>query len=214
MGGGVLDDKTFGGTRIVYTSGIHIGISHDRMCGVGMGNHAEDGKWSEHLVGVRVTSVKENQNVFLDVFSSSSVRLFSTLFCESKYIFSANRHNLLEGHGEDQRQRANLVPDCPILPGTVFAAITSDGMTHVYDLSVNRNGPLCLQKVVTKAKCTHVAFNPTSSIVVVGDDRGGVTSLKLSPNLRKAVLVTEEKPKLSKEDQHEAQVSKTICQYV
>ncbi len=67
---------------------------------------------------------------------------------------------------------------------TVFAAITSDGVTHVYDLNVNRNGPLCWQKVVTKAKCTHLAFNSDSPILIVGDDRGGVTSLKLSPNLR------------------------------
>eukprot|EP00392_Amoebophrya_sp_AT5.2_P017439 g17794.t1 len=73
---------------------------------------------------------------------------------------------------------------------TVFAAITSDGVTHVYDLSVNRNGPLCWQKVVAKAKCTHLAFNGESPILIVGDDRGGVTSLKCSPNLRKSMTGT------------------------
>jgi len=68
---------------------------------------------------------------------------------------------------------------------TVFAAITSDGLVHVYDLNVNRNERICYQKVVKRAKLTHISFNQTEPIVVVGDDRGGVNSLKLSPNLRK-----------------------------
>jgi dynein intermediate chain 1 len=41
----------------------------------------------------------------------------------------------------------------------------------------------CLQ-VVKRAKLTHVKFNPDAPMLVVGDDRGGVISLKLSPNLR------------------------------
>jgi dynein intermediate chain 1 len=32
---------------------------------------------------------------------------------------------------------------------------------------------------------TKIAFNPKHPILLVGDDRGCVTSLKLSPNLRK-----------------------------
>jgi len=68
---------------------------------------------------------------------------------------------------------------------TVFAAITSDGLVHVYDLNVNRNERICYQKVVKRAKLTHISFNQTEPIIVVGDDRGGVNSLKLSPNLRK-----------------------------
>lgn len=42
----------------------------------------------------------------------------------------------------------------------------------------------CLQ-VVKKAKLTKVVFNPKWPIILVGDDKGVVTSLKLSPNLRK-----------------------------
>ncbi|CAM9801629.1 unnamed protein product, partial [Sphacelaria rigidula] len=52
--------------------------------------------------------------------------------------------------------------------------------------------PLCEQKVVKRSKLTHVCFNRQASrsirqdpIIIVGDDRGGVNSLKLSPNLRK-----------------------------
>jgi dynein intermediate chain 1 len=70
---------------------------------------------------------------------------------------------------------------------TVFAAVTSDGKVHVFDLKENKHEPLCEQKVVKRAKLTHVAFNNRDPIILVGDDRGGVNSLKLSPNLRKIV---------------------------
>ena len=56
---------------------------------------------------------------------------------------------------------------------------------HVYDLHVNKHEQLCEHKVVKRARLTHVVFNPESPIIIVGDDRGGVNSLKLSPNLRK-----------------------------
>merc|ERR1712070_1188713 len=68
---------------------------------------------------------------------------------------------------------------------TVFAAVTSDGKVHVYDLAENKHEPLCEQKVVKRAKLTHVEFNQDEPILIIGDDRGGVNSLKLSPNLRK-----------------------------
>ena len=55
----------------------------------------------------------------------------------------------------------------------------------MFDLAENKHEPLCEQKVVKRAKLTHVVFNPVDPILIVGDDRGEVTSLKLSPNLRK-----------------------------
>jgi len=67
---------------------------------------------------------------------------------------------------------------------TVFAAVTSDGFVHIYDLNVNRNERICYQKVVKRAKLTHIAFNDKFPIVSIGDDRGGVNTMKLSPNLR------------------------------
>ena len=51
----------------------------------------------------------------------------------------------------------------------------------------NKHEPLCEQKVVKRARLTHVMFNKRDPIILVGDDRGGVNSLKLSPNLRKLV---------------------------
>ncbi|KAJ3313313.1 hypothetical protein HDU93_004910, partial [Gonapodya sp. JEL0774] len=51
----------------------------------------------------------------------------------------------------------------------------------VFDLSVNKYEPICEQQVAKKAKVTHVVFNAFSPVILVGDDRGAVTSLKLSP---------------------------------
>jgi dynein intermediate chain 1 len=68
---------------------------------------------------------------------------------------------------------------------TVFAAATADGKVHVFDLNENKHEAMCEQKVVKKAKLTHVSFNPTQPMLIVGDDRGCINSLKLSPNLRK-----------------------------
>lgn len=67
---------------------------------------------------------------------------------------------------------------------TCFAAVTSDGFVHVYDLNVNRNERVCYQKIVKRAKLTHISFNDGFPVVLIGDDRGGVNSMKLSPNLR------------------------------
>jgi dynein intermediate chain 1 len=71
---------------------------------------------------------------------------------------------------------------------TVFAAVTADGKVFVFDLNVNKYEPICEQSVYgqkKKTKLTHICFNSTYPMIIVGDDRGNVTSLKLSPNLRK-----------------------------
>jgi len=44
---------------------------------------------------------------------------------------------------------------------------------------------LCLQ-CVKKARLTRIAFNPRYPILLVGDSKGNVSALKLSPNLRKS----------------------------
>ncbi|KAM9800426.1 dynein axonemal intermediate chain 1-like [Syngnathus typhle] len=70
---------------------------------------------------------------------------------------------------------------------TVFAGVTTDGLVHVFDLAINKYQAICQQPVVNKKKTrlTHIEFNPVNPVIIVGDDRGIVISLKLSPNLRK-----------------------------
>ena len=71
---------------------------------------------------------------------------------------------------------------------TIFAAVTANGQVFVYDIAIDRSRPLCSQVVVflKKTRVMHLAFNNAHPVILVGDDRGDVTCLKLSPNLRKA----------------------------
>lgn len=57
----------------------------------------------------------------------------------------------------------------------------------MFDLSINKYEALCTQLVVAKKKnkITHIQFNPVYPVVIIGDEQGHVTSLKLSPNLRR-----------------------------
>jgi dynein intermediate chain 1 len=95
---------------------------------------------------------------------------------------------------------------------TVFAAVTSDGKAFVYDLNVNKYEPLCEQMVAQKkkTKLTHVDFNPSATIpiVVVGDDRGNVISLKLSPNLRKMKAEKKGAPPVDEATKREREMEK------
>ena len=85
----------------------------------------------------------------------------------------------------------NCVGDIAWAPysSTVFAVCTSDGKVSVFDVAQQKHKPMCQQKIVKKARLTKVVFNPKHPILLVGDDRGCVTSLKLSPNLRKCSIV-------------------------
>uniref|UniRef100_A0A8C5P049 Uncharacterized protein n=1 Tax=Jaculus jaculus TaxID=51337 RepID=A0A8C5P049_JACJA len=62
-----------------------------------------------------------------------------------------------------------------------------NGKAHVFDLAINKYEAICKQPVVAKkkSKITHVQFNLIYPIIIVGDDRGHITCLKLSPNVHK-----------------------------
>jgi dynein intermediate chain 1 len=68
---------------------------------------------------------------------------------------------------------------------TVFAAVTHDGKVHVFDLSENKSDALCVQRIVKRSRLTKCSFHKNDFMLIVGDERGVVHSLKLSPNLRK-----------------------------
>ena len=65
---------------------------------------------------------------------------------------------------------------------TVFAAVTEDGLTRVFDLHQNTAEPLCEQKVVAKAGLTGLAFNPKYPVLLVGDDRYVTPGIAKSPH--------------------------------
>jgi dynein intermediate chain 1 len=72
---------------------------------------------------------------------------------------------------------------------TVFAAVTSAGMLFVWDLDQDKHKHLCEHPAMKKAKALHISFNAHDPIILVGDERGGVNSFKLSNSLRKGPLV-------------------------
>lgn len=71
---------------------------------------------------------------------------------------------------------------------TVFSAVTSSGQLYLYDLHQEKHHHLCEQSAMKKAKGLHVSFNPIDKIILVGDDRGGVTSFILPSSLKKGPM--------------------------
>ncbi|ORY43819.1 WD40 repeat-like protein [Rhizoclosmatium globosum] len=110
-------------------------------------------------------------NVFLSASADWTVKLWD--HCKDKPLVSFDLNS--------------SVGDVAWAPysSTVFAAVTAEGKAFVFDLNENKYEPICEQQIVRKAKLTHCAFNPFEPILLVGDDKGTVVSLKLSPNLRK-----------------------------
>merc|ERR1712154_22527 len=69
---------------------------------------------------------------------------------------------------------------------TIFAAVTSDGKVHIFDLTQNKNAPLKSQQITKKSKnikLTRVSFPIGFPLIIVGDEKGNIYALKLSPNL-------------------------------
>ncbi|KAJ1527147.1 hypothetical protein ONE63_008680 [Megalurothrips usitatus] len=96
---------------------------------------------------------------------------------------------------------------------TVFAAVTLDGKAHVYDLNVSRYQPICVQNIVSRKKnrLTRLAFNKKHPLIVVGDERGTVTSLKLSPNLRVKPKATKKQAHLTPRDLEVLKMDKLLA---
>lgn len=106
----------------------------------------------------------------------------------------------------------NSVGDVAWAPysSTVFAAVTADGKVFVYDLNVKKYEPVCEQMVAVKkkTKLTHIEFNPVYPIIIVGDDRGNVTSLKLSPNLKKMPKEKKGQPAMDNTQREQMEIAK------
>ena len=81
---------------------------------------------------------------------------------------------------------------------TVICAVTEgdNSKAFVYDLSINKNLPLCEQSVSQKkrTRLTSIKINPKHKVVIVGNDRGVVSCFKLSPNLRKVPVKSKKDP--------------------
>lgn len=67
---------------------------------------------------------------------------------------------------------------------TVFACATLEKV-YVYDLNIEKHKSMAEHKPVRNPKLTNLAFNYKDPILLLGDTYGGITLLKLSPNLTK-----------------------------
>jgi WD40 repeat protein len=96
---------------------------------------------------------------------------------------------------------------------TVFAACTADGKAYVFDLNINKYEPMVEQIIIQKkrTKLTHIVFNPNFPIVLVGDDRGNVSTLKLSPNLRKKSKAKKGQPVIEGPEAEIAKLDKILA---
>jgi dynein intermediate chain 1 len=56
---------------------------------------------------------------------------------------------------------------------TIFAAVTVDSKVHIFDLNVDKYHAICIQQVIPKktGRLNHIAFNPYSPFLIVGDSR-------------------------------------------
>ena len=81
---------------------------------------------------------------------------------------------------------------------TIITAVTEgdNSKAYLYDLSINKHQPLCDQAVSQKkrTRLTQIKINPKHKILIVGNDRGVVSSFKLSPNLRKVPVKSKKDP--------------------
>ena len=90
----------------------------------------------------------------------------------------------------------NYVNDIQFAPysSTILACATNDGELYVYDVAVNRYDEICKTDVIetNDGSLTAVRFHPKWPIILIGDDKGRIHSMKLSPNLRRNTQIEKE----------------------
>lgn len=92
---------------------------------------------------------------------------------------------------------------------TVFAAVNSNGELYIYDLHEDKHQYLTQHPALKKAKALHVTFNPVDPIILIGDEKGGVSLFKLSAALSEGPMKPEvEKKKTGDEENKEEDKAK------
>lgn len=77
---------------------------------------------------------------------------------------------------------------------------------YLWDLNEDKHKWLCEHTAMKKSKALHVSFNHIDPIILVGDDKGGVNSFKLS----KALFKGPEKYIPPKDEEKEKDENKII----
>lgn len=108
---------------------------------------------------------KFNSNIFASCAADWRVKIWEDMRSEPLFIFDLGAS----------------VGDVKWAPysSTVLAALTTDGKVFVFDINVNKYKPICVQQVVPRksVRLTRIAFNKRIPFVIVGDDKGTVTTV-------------------------------------
>jgi dynein intermediate chain 1 len=83
----------------------------------------------------------------------------------------------------------HYVTDLQFAPhsSTILCTVTSNGELIIYDISLNRYKEICKTDVVETVDggLTAIRFHPKWPVILVGDEKGRVHAMKMSPNLRR-----------------------------
>jgi len=189
----------------IATSGPDEGGEETSLVGLAGGSSFDFHSTSEHLfiVGTEEGKIhkcsKAYNSQYLDTYNGHYMSVYAVHWNKfhPRVFLSSSADWTVKIWDHTQKQPlmsfdlGNAVGDAQWSPysSSVLAAVTNDGKVHVFDLAENKHEPMCDQKVVRKSKLTHVRFNQREPLLLIGDDRGGVLCLKLSPNLRKTEVI-------------------------
>ncbi|KAI4468627.1 dynein intermediate chain [Holotrichia oblita] len=156
--------------KLIYLVGTEMGMIY--KCSTNYSSMFLMTYQAHHKPIYRIDFNKYNDDIFISCSGDWRIKIWEDMRPEPLFVFDV-------GHS---------VGDVKWAPysSTVFATVTTEGKVYVFDLNVNKYKPICIQAVVSKRrnKLTRIAFNHKLPIIIVGDDKGCVTTLKLSPNLR------------------------------
>lgn len=127
----------------------------------------------------RIEYNKYSSNIFASCSADWSIKIWEDSRREPLFVFDV----------------ASSVGDIAWAPysSTVLAAVSQDCKAYVFDLNVDKYKAICVQTVSSRklSKLTRIAFNWKLPIVIIGDDKGVASVLKLSPNLRIKAKLTK-----------------------
>lgn len=162
----------------------------------------------DHNVSTPILSFDLGNAVGDIAWAPYSSTVFAAVTSDGKVRIDSISFEVNCGNKSKKYSHFNLIFRSLLILFSFRRRMRSSVQVHVFDLAENKHEPLCEQKVVKRAKLTHVCFNQQDHIIIVGDDRGGVNSLKLSPNLRKTHPPMAEDGTILPHDKVQIQVDK------
>ena len=142
------------------------------------------------------------QPTFISAHSPPVIALAYNKFHEEVFATAGTDWSVRIWRDEEKKPLQSLdyapfyVNDIQFAPhsSTIFATVNSDGILFIYDINVNRYKPICKTEIVeaNDGSLTSLRFHQKWPIILIGDDKGRIHSLKISPNLRRNTKIDKE----------------------